>query len=159
MWLPDKIAINLNEWHRCFSYNSILHEIHCHLSSVSVSCLISFLIITVSHLLNKPMQQELVAPHIVKKFSSFYGIQRFITLHDFMFITLFTRASYSQDSISLKSTLILSSHLRLDLQNNLFLSGFSTKVSYAVYIHPMHVTWPTHLVLLALISVIIFGEE
>jgi hypothetical protein len=51
------------------------------------------------------------------------------------------------------SSLILFSHLCLCLQRVFFPSEFSTKLLYTFLIPPMHVTFPTHLVL------IIFGGQ
>jgi hypothetical protein len=56
----------------------------------------------------------------------------------------------------LKSILILSSHLRLGLPNGLFPSGRPTKILYVFLFTPVRATFPAHLVLLDLITVIIF---
>jgi len=61
--------------------------------------------------------------------------------------------------ISLLSILILSSHLHLGLPSDLFLSGFSIKILYAVLISSMHITCPTHLTVHDLITLIIFSDE
>jgi len=86
------------------------------------------------------------------------------------FITVFTRAhhcslswarciqSTNSHHISLRSILILFSHLRLGLPNSLFPSGFLTKILYAFQIYPMRTVRPAHLILLDLITLIIFGE-
>jgi len=90
---------------------------------------------------------------LVKKFPAFYRPRRFITV--------FTRAchwslstarwvqSTSSHSTSIKSILISSSHLCL---------GYPTKLLYVLLIFPMCSTFPTYLILLDLITIIIFGE-
>jgi len=60
--------------------------------------------------------------------------------------------------LSLRSVLILSSHLRLFLQGGIFPSGLQTKIFYAFVIFPMRASCPAHLNLLNLIIRIIFGE-
>jgi len=56
--------------------------------------------------------------------------------------------------VSLGSIPILSSHLRLVLLNVLLTSGLPTKILYAFHISPASATCPTHLILLAFITVI-----
>jgi hypothetical protein len=53
----------------------------------------------------------------------------------------------------------LSSHLHLDLQSGLFLSGFLTKTMHAPRLSPICATCLTHIILLGLITPIISGEE
>jgi len=50
--------------------------------------------------------------------------------------------------MSLRSILILPSHLYLGLSSGLFLSGFPNKPLYALLISPMHTTCPTYPTLL-----------
>jgi hypothetical protein len=73
-----------------------------------------------------------------------------------------TRACYrslSWDTLiqSLKISLILSFHQRLDLTSGLFPSRFSRKTLYAFIVSPVDATCLYHLILLHLIPIIIFG--
>jgi hypothetical protein len=52
-----------------------------------------------------------------------------------------------------------SSHLRLDLPSGLLPSDLPTKMLYAPLTYPMRATCPAHLILLALITLTILGEE
>ena len=60
---------------------------------------------------------------------------------------------------SLRSILILSSHLGLGLPSGLFPSGFSTKTPYTPLTTPIRATCPAHLALLDLITRTILGEQ
>ena len=60
---------------------------------------------------------------------------------------------------ALRYVLILSSHLGLGLPNCLFLSGFYVKNLHSFLHTPIRATCPAHLILLALITRTIFGEQ
>jgi hypothetical protein len=83
------------------------------------------------------------------QFPAFYGTRRFITV--------FTRAlhwslswarsiqSIPSHPISLRSILILSTHLRLGLPSGLLPSGFPVNILYASLFSPIGATCPAHL--------------
>jgi hypothetical protein len=87
-----------------------------------------------------------------------------------MFIIVFTRPrhwslswgrciqSTTSYQISVRSILILSSYLHLSLPSLPFPSGFSTRTLYPFHISPIRATFPTHLILLDLITLMIFDE-
>jgi hypothetical protein len=62
-------------------------------------------------------------------------------------------------TLSLRSTLILSNHLRLGHPSGLFPSGFATKNVLSFFFSPIRATSAAFLVLLDLTILIIFGEE
>jgi hypothetical protein len=61
--------------------------------------------------------------------------------------------------MSLKSILILSTHLRLGLPSGFVPSGFPTNILHAFRYALIRATYPAHLILLDLIILIILGEE
>jgi hypothetical protein len=50
-------------------------------------------------------------------------------------------------------------HLRLGLPSGLFLSGIPTNILYALFVSPVRATFPAHLIYIAFIILIMFGEE
>jgi hypothetical protein len=61
--------------------------------------------------------------------------------------------------ISLRSILILPSHIRLGFPNGYFPSSFSTKILYTFLASPIRATCTAHPSLLDLMSLIIVGKE
>jgi len=96
--------------------------------------------------------QKLIVTQLVKKFPAFYGTRRYnaaFTRSSHCSLSLTRRIqSTSSQPIALSSCLILSPHVRLDIQSGLFPSGFPPKMLYTFPIYPMR----------ALITVIIFSE-
>ena len=107
--------------------------------------------------------EKLIGFQLVKKFPTFYGTQRFITIFTSACHLSLSWAS-SIPSVpphptSWSSILILSSHLCLCLPSGLFPSGFPTKTLYTPFLSPIRTTCPTHLILINFITQTILGEE
>jgi hypothetical protein len=98
-----------------------------------------------------------------QEFTKLYGTRRFITVFEKALNRSLSRIrpiqSTQPHSSSLRSTLILSSYLRLGLSSGFFPSGFSTKILYAFSFSTMRATFPAHLILFYFIILIILGEE
>jgi len=67
-------------------------------------------------------------------------------------------SAYTLLRYSIRSSLQLSSNLRIGLPSNLCSSVFPTKILYAFLISPMRATCTAYLILLDLITLIIIGE-
>ena len=99
---------------------------------------------------------------LIKKFAAFYETRKFIIMftiarHLSLSIASLFRTRQTHN-ISLRSTLIASSHLCLYLPRGLLSSGFPTYNLYAFVFFPRRATCPAHPILLGLVTRIIFGE-
>jgi hypothetical protein len=65
----------------------------------------------------------------------------------------------SSHHVCLRSTLILSPHLRLDFPRGLFPSSFPINIFYAFFTTPIRAMCPAYLILFDLITLIIFGDS
>jgi hypothetical protein len=100
---------------------------------------------------------------LVKKFSAFYGTQKFRTaLTSARHLSLFWASpihSSHPHPTSWSSILTLSSHLRLGLPSGLFPSDFPTRTLYTTLPSPIRATCPAHLNRLDFITLTMLGKE
>jgi hypothetical protein len=96
-------------------------------------------------------------------FPAVYGTGRFITvfLRALHWSLSWARSIQSIPShpAPLRSTLILSTHLRLGLPSGIIPFGFPTDILYGVLFSPLLATCPAHHILLDFIIVLMFGKE
>jgi hypothetical protein len=97
------------------------------------------------------------------KYIIYYGTQRFITVFTIALQWSLSWATSIQSiqphPVTLRSILILSSHLHLGLPRGLLPYGFPTKILCAHLFFSMHATFPAHPILYDLIILIVFGKE
>jgi hypothetical protein len=96
----------------------------------------------------RTLLEKLTDSQLVKKFPAFCGTRKFLTAFTSARQLYLSRASSIQSipphSTSRRSSLILSSHLRLGLPSGLFPSGFPTKTLYTALPHTRYMPRPPH---------------
>jgi len=112
---------------------------------------------------SRALPEKLTGLQPVTKFPAFYGTRKFITAlttvrHRSLPLARSIQSMPSHPTFW-RSSLILSSHLRLGPPSGHFLSYFSTKTPYAPLLYPLHVACPNHLILLDFTTRVIFGDE
>ena len=112
---------------------------------------------------SRVLPQKLTCPKLLKKFLTFYGTRRFISV--------FTRARHLSLSWANQSSLCTPQSNLSKIRNNNILpstpwfskwflpSGFPTKALYVLLLFHIRATCPAHLSFLDFITRIIFGKE
>jgi hypothetical protein len=117
---------------------------------------------SLTHSWSRTLLEKPPIVHLLKNFPAFYGTRSFITVFARALHRSLSRARWIQPvpshPVSLRSILILSTHLRLGHLSGSILLAFPP-ISYIYSSSPIRATCPVHLILLDLITVIILGEE
>jgi hypothetical protein len=104
--------------------------------------------------------EKLIVAQLMKKSSVFYGTRIFITVFSSTCHWNLSWASWIQYTTSRLISVILSSHLRLQLPSGNFPSGYPTKILACTHFTSLiHATCPAHLISFCLITLIICDEE
>ena len=106
--------------------------------------------------------EKFVAPQLVKKFPALYGIMMFITVFTTTCHSFLSWARYIQSTpscnISLRPVLIItSSAYKSTTWSPFFRLPYETLHAFLYF--PIRATWPTHLILLVLVTQLIFSNE
>jgi hypothetical protein len=88
---------------------------------------------------SRVLLENLIVSQLVKKLLAFNGTQMFITVFIKVPVPRQMKPVHNPSPISLKSTLIVCSHLRSNFSNCFFFSGFPTE--FCVYVHLSHVCY------------------
>jgi hypothetical protein len=108
-----------------------------------------------------PEKPSIVRP--LKNFPAFYGTRRFNTVPTRALNWSLSWATLTQStpsySVSLRSILIISFHLRLGHSRGVFPSGVPIEILYAFLFASIRATYPSNLILLDLIMLIVLEEE
>jgi hypothetical protein len=127
---------------------------------------VSILTDWLTHQLNLWSWAPLERPPVVQpldSFPAFHGTWRFITAYTraLQFYLSWARPIQSKppNPSSMRSILMLSTHLHLHLPSSLFPSGFPTNNLHTLLFSPICAICPIHLILLHLIILIILGKE
>jgi hypothetical protein len=106
--------------------------------------------------LSRVLLEKLTVTQLVKKFPTFYGTRRFITVFTRTRQWSLSWARCNQTTIShpisRRPILILSSYLYLRLPSGLFFPVYPTKFLYGFLISPMRATCSAYIILLGLIT-------
>ena len=132
-------------------------------SSAGTGLVLQLFLLLYSYLLTScsmAFRQKITGSQLVKKISEFYGTRRFITAftsaHHLSLSSARKIQSLPQHRTTLRSILILSSHLSLFLPSGLLRSRFPTK-TINTPLFPHSATCPAHLIILDFITPTILG--